>query len=107
MMPDDRSGIAGCRQRIGFDTRFCDRWFGIGDSPHYGGQIWRFLYFECGYCGSRCTLYSTTSYEANRASILGGYERRFDDWKLQERLAKKEIAQVEKQIAAAELRRDI
>ncbi len=52
-------------------------------------------------------LSSVASYEANRASILGGYERRYDDWKLQERLAKKELAQIDKQIAAAEIRREI
>ena len=47
------------------------------------------------------------SNEASRASVLGGYDRRFDDWKLQERLAKKELAQIDKQIVAAEIRRDI
>jgi len=52
-------------------------------------------------------LSSVASYEANRASILGGYDRRFDDWKLQERLAKKELAQIARQIVAAEIRRDI
>ncbi|TDW49140.1 hypothetical protein EV144_103667 [Flavobacterium sp. 270] len=40
-------------------------------------------------------------------STMGSYERRNDDWKLQERLAKKEIASIEKQITAAEIRRDI
>jgi len=52
-------------------------------------------------------LSSVASYEANRASILGGYERRYDDWKLQERLAKKELAQIDKQIVAAEIRKEI
>jgi hypothetical protein len=52
-------------------------------------------------------LSSVASYEANRASILGGYDRRFDDWKLQERLAKKELIQIDKQIAAAEIRKEI
>ena len=47
------------------------------------------------------------SNEAARASILGGYDRRFDDWKLQERLAKKELEQIKRQIVAAEIRRDI
>ena len=50
---------------------------------------------------------SIASYEANRASILGGYERRFDDWKLQERLAKKELSSIDKQITAAEIRKEI
>ncbi len=52
-------------------------------------------------------LSGVASYEANRASILGGYDRRFDDWKLQERLAQKELASIDKQILAAEIRRDI
>lgn len=52
-------------------------------------------------------LSSIASFEANRASINGGYERRFDDWKLQERLAKKELAQIDKQIVAAEIRKEI
>ena len=52
-------------------------------------------------------LSAVSSYEANRASILGGYDRRFEDWKFQERTAKKELAQIEKQIVAAEIRRDI
>ena len=52
-------------------------------------------------------LSSIASYEANRASILGGYERRYDDWKLQERLAEKELDSIEKQITAAEIRKEI
>jgi hypothetical protein len=52
-------------------------------------------------------LGSIASYEASRASILGGYDRRFDDWKLQERLAIKELASIEKQITAAEIRKEI
>ncbi len=52
-------------------------------------------------------LGSVASYQANRASIFGGYDRRFDDWKLQERLAKKELFSIEKQIAAAEIRKEI
>lgn len=47
------------------------------------------------------------SYEANRASILGGYERRFDDWKLQERLADKELKQIDQQVEAAKIRLSI
>jgi hypothetical protein len=47
------------------------------------------------------------SNEASRASILGSYDRRFNDWNLQERLAKKELAQIDKQIVAAEIRKEI
>jgi len=45
--------------------------------------------------------------ESSRASVRGGYDRRFDDWKLQERLAKKELLQIDKQIVAAEIRKEI
>lgn len=41
---------------------------------------------------------------ANKASIDAGHERRWDEWKLQERLANKELEQIDKSIAAAELR---
>ena len=34
-------------------------------------------------------LSTAASFEANRASILGGYDRRFADWKFQERLMRK------------------
>lgn len=44
---------------------------------------------------------------AGGISTIGSYQRRFDDWKLQERLAKQELEGIEKQIKAAELRRDI
>ena len=82
---------------------------GFGGSPHVVMQLG-------GSAISRATtiaadilniLSSVASYEANRASILGGYDRRFDDWKLQERLAKKELAQIDKQIVAAEIRKEI
>jgi hypothetical protein len=38
------------------------------------------------------------------AGTLASYQRRFDDWKLQERLAAKEIEQLDQQITAAEIR---
>ncbi|HKG46484.1 MAG TPA: neuraminidase-like domain-containing protein, partial [Pyrinomonadaceae bacterium] len=44
---------------------------------------------------------------ASMAAIMGGHQRRFDDWKLQERLASKELEQIEKQIAAADIRKAI
>ncbi len=47
------------------------------------------------------------SYKANIVSIKAGWNRRWDDWKLQERLAKKELAQIDKQIEAAKIRVEI
>jgi len=44
------------------------------------------------------------THQAGVASIKGGYERRWSDWKLQEKLAEKEIRQIDKQIAAAEIK---
>ena len=82
---------------------------GFGGSPHaavkWGGT---FLAHSATAASGVLTVLSTAaSYEANRASILGNYDRRFDDWKLQERVSKKELAQIDKQIAAAEIRREM
>ncbi|WP_437713631.1 neuraminidase-like domain-containing protein [Sorangium sp. So ce448] len=41
---------------------------------------------------------------ATASATMGGYERRWDEWKLQEELAARELAQIDRQIAAAELR---
>ena len=47
---------------------------------------------------------SQYSHEANMASIKGGHDRRWNEWKLQEKMAKKELDQIDKQIGASELR---
>ena len=82
---------------------------GFGGSPHaaakWGGTF--LAHSATAASGVLNVLSTAASYEANRASILGGYDRRFDDWKLQERLAKKEMAQIDKQIVAAEIRKEI
>jgi hypothetical protein len=44
------------------------------------------------------------TFDANQASIDAGYDRRWEDWKFQERLANKELEQIESSIAAARLR---
>lgn len=44
------------------------------------------------------------THDAQMASIKGGYDRRWNDWKLQERVAEKELNQIDRQIAAAEIR---
>ena len=41
------------------------------------------------------------------ASNMASNKRRWEDWKLQERLAKKELASIDKQITAAEIRKEI
>jgi hypothetical protein len=47
---------------------------------------------------------SKHSHQATLAAIEGQWERRGDDWKLQLDLATKELAQIDKQIAAADIR---
>ncbi|WP_204149996.1 hypothetical protein [Leptolyngbya sp. CCY15150] len=47
---------------------------------------------------------SQHSFAANMSSIMGGYQRRQDDWNLQADLAQKELDQIDKQILAAEIR---
>ena len=42
--------------------------------------------------------------DATMASSTAGFDRRWNDWKLQERLADQELAQLDRQIAASELR---
>jgi len=44
---------------------------------------------------------------AGGISTMANYQRRNDDWKLQERVAEKEINSIEKQIEAAEIRKEI
>jgi len=82
---------------------------GFGGSPHatveWGGTF--LANAAKAASGVLNTLGTAASYEANKASILGGYNRRFDDWKLQERLAFKELDTIEKQIEAANIRKSI
>ncbi|GAB4372419.1 MAG: hypothetical protein Kow00121_14770 [Elainellaceae cyanobacterium] len=44
---------------------------------------------------------------ANLMATKASYERRWEEWKLQERLAEKELEQIDKQIAAADIRKAI
>ncbi len=50
------------------------------------------------------TFATFTSMLATMTGTLGGFHRRWDDWKLQERLTSKELEHIDKQIAAAEIR---
>lgn len=45
--------------------------------------------------------------EATLAGLNAGFERRWEDWKLQERLAQEEMNQIDQQLAVARIRRDI
>jgi peptidoglycan hydrolase-like protein with peptidoglycan-binding domain len=50
---------------------------------------------------------SMTSFAASSAQTNAGYERRANDWKLQQDLANQELAQIDKQILAARIREKI
>jgi hypothetical protein len=82
---------------------------GFGGSPHltvkYGGQnvgesAFNWAAFFSGLGG---ILHSGANLMATQAAN----ERRWDEWKLQERLANKELAQITRQIAAADKRVEI
>jgi phage anti-repressor protein len=48
-----------------------------------------------------------TNLGASMSSTLGSYQRRFDEWKLQERQSAKEMEQIDKQVLAAQIRLSI
>ena len=50
---------------------------------------------------------SQYTFESTSSSTLAGYERRWDEWQFQLEVAKKELQQIETQITAADLRRQI
>ncbi len=82
---------------------------GFGGSPHgtakFGGSL---LAHSTDAVGKTLTIFSAmATYDATRAATLGGYERRFDNWKLEERLAQKELIHIDKQILASEIRKEI
>ena len=56
------------------------------------------------YAASYQFLASIESHQANLASITGGYDRRNQEWQHQLDLATKELEQIDKQIAAAQIR---
>ena len=57
--------------------------------------------------GSLRARASALVHQSSQAGITAGYDRRFKDWKLQADLARKEIEQLDKQILAAEIRKQI
>ena len=71
-------------------------------SISFGGSNLGAYYNSFGSWFRNQSLVST--YKASKLSTDAGHDRRWDDWKLQERLAKKELKQVERQIIAAEVR---
>lgn len=82
---------------------------GFGGSPHttvqWGTQ--NIISALQAMAASENSIASMFTYEASKASTLASYDRRFDDWKLQERLANKELLQIDNQIVAANIRKEI
>jgi hypothetical protein len=71
----------------------------------FGGS---FVGSALGAAGQFFTLLAgNANFQANRSSIVGGHQRRYDDWILQSNLAAREIEQIDKQILAAEIRVDL
>jgi Tc toxin complex TcA C-terminal TcB-binding domain/Neuraminidase-like domain/Salmonella virulence plasmid 28.1kDa A protein len=66
-----------------------------------GDNLHKALQAVSSYIGATANILHTG---AGLSSTLGGYQRRDDDWKLQERLASKELEQFDRQILAAEIR---
>ncbi|HEX8720433.1 MAG TPA: neuraminidase-like domain-containing protein [Pyrinomonadaceae bacterium] len=79
---------------------------GFGGSPHVNAQ-WgtgNIISALQAAAGAETQMSNALNFEASRALTQAGYERRFADWQLQERLAERELAQLDRQIAAAEIR---
>ena len=78
---------------------------GAGGSPAFHATFGGSFLAEAANAASSVLniLSSAANYEANRASILGGYDRRWEDWKLQERSSDKELVQIEQQKIVAEI----
>ena len=52
-------------------------------------------------------LATNASYQAGRSATTGGHQRRYDDWRFQSNTAAKELEQIDKQILANEIRKQI
>ena len=82
---------------------------GFGGTPHFtfdwgGKQLGQAASGAAQYHAGRAAL---TRSQAGQVSTMASFDRRWDDWKLQERLADLEIKQLDRQILAAEVRVEI
>ena len=50
---------------------------------------------------------TNASYQAGRSATIGGHQRRYDEWRFQSNTAAKELEQIDKQILANEIRKQI
>ncbi len=78
---------------------------GVHGTAKYGGAA---MSEAIGYTGEAISHVAQAAQTgASAAGILGGHERRMDDWKHQADLAKKELAQIRQQQVAADIRIEI
>lgn len=52
-------------------------------------------------------LATNASFQAGRSATIGGHQRRFDEWRFQSNTAGKELEQIDKQILASTIRKEI
>ncbi|HEU5138114.1 MAG TPA: neuraminidase-like domain-containing protein [Steroidobacteraceae bacterium] len=79
-----------------------DTQIGIAGGPTFGG---RNLGDAMGAFGELFGFFASQfSFQANMSSINAGHQRRQEDWDFQADLARKELAQIDQQIIAAEIR---
>lgn len=76
----------------------------VGDAS-YGGENLKGSYDSI--MNGLSSLAGIMEREASRLNVQASYERRRDDWRLQSKLAGKEILQLQKQLSAAEIRLSI
>lgn len=81
---------------------------GFGGSPHASAKTGGQSFSKAAELAARALYQTSTLMDkgASIASTLAGYQRRMDDWQHQLTLANKELEQMDKQIAAAQIRID-
>ena len=81
---------------------------GFGGSPHVSAKMGGQNFSKAAELAARALYQTSTILDktASMASTLAGHQRRMDDWQHQANLASKELEQVDRQIAAAQIRVD-
>jgi len=92
------SAVAGVAFLVGSSFDPTDSAFKAAQSIGHGGNAT---------ASSLKAVADFTSAYGSRDAIIGGYERRRDEWIFQSNMALRELAQIDKQIAAAEIREAI
>ena len=82
---------------------------GFGGSPHFVTEAGGRMIAESMRTASSALsmLSSVESYKGTRSGIIAGYDRRKEDWTFQADVAKRELAQLDKQEITAEIRKEL